>query len=259
MLKKLKSVLETPKGLLLILALKATVFSVLLYLVNSQWSIVIVFLTVSFYFYFRSFFNTRQFLVSFLTLLAASLLAVNLSIVNSQWSIVIVIFFSFLFFLLLGIKDLIFIRREPLYYLLNSLLLLTVFVYFFSFNNFEQPFWFLVKSSAAFSATFFLFKEFLFMSLRGGAEAISAPLGNQKVNLMASGSAFLSLQFLWVIGFLPFRSFNAASLMLLIALILEDFIVHHLSGTINRRIVLRNITMFLILAMIIFGASKWSP
>ncbi len=221
------------------------------YLTSGYWLVAIGYFIVAFYFYFKSFFNTRQFLASFLTLLVLSLLFVNLSVVG-RWSSVVGLFFALLFFLLLGIKNLIFIRREPLYYLLNGLLLLTVFVYFFSFNNFEQPFWFLVKSLAAFLAVFFLFKEFL--------EAISiAPLGNQKMNLMAAGSAFLSLQFLWVIGFLPFRSINAASLALLIALILEDFIVHHLSGTINRRIVLRNITMFLILTMIIFGASRWSP
>ncbi len=233
------------------MALKALIFSGLLYAssVVSRW-LLVVFLLVSFYFYFRSFFNTRQFLASFLTLFALSLLFVDLSVVG-RWSSVVGLFFGFLFFLLLGIKDLIFIRREPLYYLLNSLLLLTVFVYFFSFNDFYRPFRFLVNSLAAFSAVFFLFKEFL-------AIAVSVPLGNQKRNLMAVGSAFLSLQFLWVVAFLPFRSLNAASLALLIALILEDFIVHHLSGTINRRIVLRNVTMFLILAMIIFGASKWT-
>ena len=218
--------------------------------VVSRWSLVVLFLTVAFYFYFRSFFNIHQYLASFLTLLIASVLFINLPF--TVYHLPFTIFFAFLFFLLLGIKNLIFIKREPLYYLLNSLLLLTVFVYFFSFNNFEQPFWFLIKSLAAFSAIFFLIKEFLTV-------VVSVPLGSQKRNLMAVGSAFLSLQFLWVIAFLPFRSINAASLAFLIALILEDFIVHHLSGTINRRIVLRNITMFLILAMIIFGASKWSP
>lgn len=220
--------------------------------VAKQSLLIILFLAFAFYFYFRSFFNIRQFLASFLVLLLASVLFINLPITIYQ--LPITIFFSFLFFFLLGIKDLIFIRREPLYYLLNGLLLLTIFVYFFSSNNFGQPFWFLVESLAAFMATSLLFKEFLNFvvpespSLRGG-----------KKNLVVFGLAFIVSQFLWVIAFLPFRPINAASLALLIALILEDFIVHHLSGTINRQIVLRNITMFLVLAMIIFGASKWSP
>lgn len=235
------------------MALKAVIFSGLLYLsiVYSLWFMVALW-AFALYFYFRSFFNIHQYLASFLILLVASLLVANLSSVVGRWSLVVGLFLALLFFLLLGIKNLIFIRREPLYYLLNSLLFLTVFIYFFSSNNFDQPFWFLIKSLAIFSATFFLFKEFLTVS-------VPVPLGSQKMNLMAVGSAFLSLQFLWVIAFLPFRSLNTASLALLVALILEDFIVHHLSGTINRRIVLRNITMFLILAMIIFGASKWSP
>ena len=233
------------------MALKAVIFSGLLYLsiVYSLWFMVALW-AFALYFYFRSFFNIHQYLASFLTLLIASVLFINLPF--TVYHLPFTIFFAFLFFLLLGIKNLIFIRREPLYYLLNSLLFLTVFIYFFSSNNFDQPFWFLIKSLAIFSATFFLFKEFLTVS-------VPVPLGSQKRNLMAVGSAFLSLQFLWVIAFLPFRSLNTASLALLVALILEDFIVHHLSGTINRRIVLRNITMFLILAMIIFGASKWAP
>lgn len=214
---------------------------------------VVAFLAVAFYFYFQSSLNVRQFPASFLVLIILSLLFVfNPLILGSQSSILASFFFGFLFFLLLGIKNLIFIKREPLYYLLNGFLLLTVFVFFFSLNYFYQPFWFLVKSLAVFSATFFLFKEFLTV-------VISAPLGSQKKNLMAGGSAFLSLQFVWTIGFLPFSVINAASLALLVALILEDFIIHHLSGTLNRQITLRNITMFLVLAMIIFGASKWSP
>lgn len=243
------------------MALKAAIFGGLLFVIASesviasvakQSLLIILFLAFAFYFYFRSFFNIRQFLASFLTLITTATLIMSLR--GGAEAIFLSLLFAFLFFLLLGIKDLIFIRRESLYYLLNSLLLLTIFVYFFSFNNFEQPFWSLVKSLAAFLATFFLFKEFLnfvvpeSLSLRGG-----------KKNLIVFGLAFIISQFLWVIAFLPFRSLNAASLALLIALILEDFIVHHLSGTINRRIVLRNITMFLILAMIIFGASKWSP
>lgn len=239
------------------LALKVGVFSGFLYLsvVYSLWFI-IAFWALAFYFYFRSFFNIRQFLASFLTLLVVALLFI---IHYSSFIIITSFLFAFLFFLLLGIKDLIFIRREPLYYLLNSLLLLAIFVCFFSFNDFNRPFLFLFKSLAAFSATFFLFKEFLSFAVPVLPTSGPVPFGNRKRNLMAAGSAFLSLQFLWVISFLPFRSINAASLALLIALILEDFIVHHLSGTISRRIVLRNITMFLVLAMTIFGASKWSP
>ncbi len=226
--------------------------------------LIALFLISAFFFYFQSLLNARQFLASFLTLITIAILTMSLrsgaeAISITNYQLPITVFFGFLFFLLLGIKNLIFIKREPLYYFLNGLLLLTVFICFFSFNNFKQPFQFLAVSLAAFSAIFFIFKEFLFVSLRGEAETILAPIGSRIKNLMASGAAFLSLQFLWVIGFLPFSVINAASLALLIALILEDLIIHHLSGNLNKRIILRNITMFLILAMIIFGASEWTP
>jgi len=230
------------------LALKAAVFSGLLYFVNSQWSIVIVFLAAAFYFYFRPSLNADKFLASFLVLLVASLLIIW-SIVNSHWSLVIIVCLGFLFFLLLGIKNLIFIKREPFYFLLNGLSLLAIFILFF-FS--DKSHLFFVKYLLAFFAIAFLFKEFLNFS-------ISEPLNPQKKNLFAWGTAFLILQLLLVISLLPISFLNAASLSLLIMLILQDFIVHHFSGTISRQLVLRNITVFLILTLVIFGASKWSP
>jgi hypothetical protein len=148
----------------------------------------------------------------------------------------------------LGIKNLIFVKRGPFYYLLNGLLLLAIFILFF-FS--AQPHLFFVKYLLVFFAITFLFKEFLnFFILES--------LNPQKRNLVVLGTAFLMLQLLWVIKLLPISFLNAASLALLIVLILQDFIGHHLSGTISRQLVLRNITVFLILSLVIFGASRWS-
>lgn len=157
--------------------------------------------------------------------------------------------FGFLFFLFLGVKNLVFVSRQPLYYLFNNLLLMAVFIFFF---NADKSQWFFIKYILVFLSAHILFKEFLRVSS-------PRPLGTQRNNLIAASFSFLILQFVWAIGLLPFSALNSASLVLLIALILQDFVIHHLGGTISRQVILRNITIFLVLNLIVFAASKWTP
>jgi len=228
------------------LALKAAIFSALLLLAVSNWLFAVVFVLVSFYLYFRPSLNGSQFILSFLVLLATSLLIVLL--VNGQWSLVISLFFGFLFFLLLGVKNLIFVNRQPFYYLFNGLLLLVIFTFFFWAGNSHL---FFIKYLSVFFAIAFLSREFLTFSIDGFSNSA-------KKNLIVYGTAFLILQLLWAITLLPISFLNAAGLALLIVIILQDFIIHHFSGTMSRQIVLRNVTVFLILSLVIFGASKWT-
>ena len=232
--------------MLLPLALKAALFSFLLFLANSHWLFILLFILVVSYLYFRPSLNASQFLFCFLVLVGASLLAVNLL---GNWLMAVSLFFGFLFFLLLGVKNLIFVNRQPLYYIFNSFLLLVIFIYFFWAENFRL---FFIRYLLLFFAVAFLFREFSTFFIPG--------LPNSpKKRLIIYGTAFLVLQLVWAITLLPLSFLNAASLALLIALILQDFISHHFSGTMSRKIVLRNATVFLILSLVIFGASKWTP
>ena len=96
----------------------------------------------------------------------------------------------------------------------------------------------------------FLFKEFLNVSSEG--------YGAQKNNLFAWSVSFLVLQIVWALSFLPINFLNAGALILLIVLIFQDFVLGHISGSIDKRLILRNITIFIALALAIFGASSWS-
>lgn len=96
-----------------------------------------------------------------------------------------------------------------------------------------------------------LFKEFLNFSVPEASNS-------RKKSLIAVSIAFLAVEFVWLVSLLPSGFLNAASLILLIILILEDFTVHHFSGTINRQIILRDVTAFLVLSLVILGASNWS-
>jgi len=227
------------------LALRTIIFSFLLFLAGGHWLLSSLFILVVFYLYFRPSLNSSQFLLSFLVLLSASLLAINLL---NNWSIAVSLLFGFLFFSLLGVKNLVFVNRQPIYYLFNNLLLLAIFIYFFWSENSRL---FFIKYLLAFFAIVFLSKELLTFS-------IPDLLNSSKKNLIIYGMAFLVFQLLWAITLLPISFLNAASLALLIALILQDFITRHFSGTMSRQIILRNITVFLILSLVIFGASRWS-
>lgn len=225
---------------------KSIIFSLLLFLAPGHWLFFTLFIAVSCYFYFMPSLNGSQFIFSFLTLVVISLLTVNSL---GSWQIIAVLFFGFLFFLLMGIKNLIFVKRRFPYYLFNSLLLFMIFISFFRFEI--SPLFF-IKYLLAFFGIVFLSKEFLSFSVEGFSNS-------PKKNLIVYGTAFLVLQVIWTISLLPISFLNAGSLVLLVVLILQDFIIHYFSGAMTRPVILKNITVFLALSLVILGASRWTP
>lgn len=223
--------------------LKSAVLGILLAAVEFPFASV-VFVASALIFYFRHFFNIRRFFYSFAVLSVISLIAVKSF---SGWSAVIGVVAAILFFVLFGVKDLIFVKRREIYYFFNCLLFLAVFGLFFGAD--KQHF-FIFKYLAASAAVFLLSTELLSFMLPA--------LVGAKKNLVAGVFAFSTVQFLWAVAFLPIGFLNSAALMTVIVLFLEDFIVHHFSGTLNRRLILRNATAFLILIMAIFAASEWT-
>ncbi len=247
LINALKNLIKNDK---IILLGKAMVFTVLLSLARGHWLFFIVFLSAASYFYLRPSLNTGQFSSSFLVLMACSIFLVRFLFLSSSLSFLIACFFGFLLFLILGIKNLIFIRREPVYYFLNGLLILSIFVFFFRSEDASGLFF--IEYLVLFAALLLLLKEFLIFSLSGLPHSA-------KRNLIICGTAFLIVQLLWAINLLPINFLNAASLVLLMTLILQDFVIQYFKGTINRQVILRNTTVFLVLALIIFGASNWAP
>ncbi len=259
MLKKLKSVLKRAlksRGSLLVLALKSVAFALLLYLAIDSWFFLLIFALTAFYLYFRPLFNSRQLLWSFLILFLISVLVLkNEFLTQNPWFLVLIIILSILFGLILGIKNLVFIKREPLYYILNGLLFLITFILFFISEKSEL---FFFKYLFTGLAAFLLSREFLIFNLGESLESFKLMTPSRR-NLTALAFGFLMLQATWTIAVLPLGFLNSASLALLIALILEDFFIEHWSGAMNRKIILRNITLFLVLGLVILGASRWSP
>ena len=199
---------------------------------------------MSSYFYWRPVLASRQFFGSFLTLLIISILALkflNFTILGIASGFGL----GLLFYWLLGVKNLIFAHRSAVYYLLNSFLFFLVFFFFFLTDK-SQIFWF--QYLAAGLGVFLLSKEFLYFFI--------ADFPKRK-NLAAAGFSFLVLELHWAVSLLPIGFLNSAALMLFAVLILMDFIIHHFNGALTRKVILRNITSWIVLSTLIFAASKW--
>ena len=240
----------------LLLVLKAAAYSVLLALSTINWFWVFVFIAGAFYFYRRESLNAKYFAGSFLILVSVSLLALfNVFSQNSWLYVVSAIFFGILFFILLGVKNLIFVNRILPYYFLNSLLFGAVLILFFAGDKSSI---FAFKYLTAGAAFFFLFREFIIFHFETPHSVGQSPVSAKK-NLIALTLSFLILQFVWIAALLPIGFLNATSFMLLSVFILDDLLIHNSRGTLTRQIILRDTTFFLVITLIVFAFSKWTP
>lgn len=232
---KLKSVLKNPT---LLLAFKAGLFGVFLFLVGvAQFKIsaVLIFLVVALLIYTRPLFRTFEFLTPLIILLTVSLMGVVLSS-NTIYFFPVIAFFSYLFFLILGLKDLALIRRADWHRFLNLSLAYSVFLLFF---NYTQEF-FLPRLLLLFLATLFLLGDLL------------------KKRIFYWLLALLIIEAAWAIGLLPIGFISAATLLLLVYSALTDVAVHYLGGNLPRRRILANTSIFVLLLLLIFAFARWS-
>ena len=235
------------------LALKSAIFSVLLFLAGFNWLVWILFAAFSFYFYFQPSFNNKRFFYSFFAVFFCSLAILEkIHFLGYRFSAAIM--FGILFFVLLGTKNLAFINRQGIYHSINGFLLLSVFLSFFLSDKSE---WFVLKYLLVGAALFFLSREFLeFFWKENKKEEVYS--GEPFISLSSLSIAFLGMQVAWGTALLPIGFLNSSALALAFMLVLQDFFLNYSVGTLNSRLVLRNITVFAVLCLAIFAASGWS-
>lgn len=235
MATKLRLVLQNPK---LQLAFKALIFGTSLILVEANGFRALpiaIFSLVTFLLYTRPLFRTLDFLLPFLILLPTSLLVSEFT-ARSGYFPFAVIYFSTLFILLLGTKDLIFIRREIWQKFLNLALIYPVFLIFFFHNQSGYS----IKFFLVFLAVFFLLKYLL------------------KNRLMVWLLSFVTLEGIWAIGLLPIGFISASNLTLLFYFILTDLVLAYNENKLSRKKILIRVTVFITLFILIFAFSRWS-
>lgn len=225
----LRSVWKSPKSLL---AFKGGLFG--LSFLYSPWLAVPMGLWLYFKpLFYHSFTLLRLFCVFLIIVITTSV----------SWLSAVV--FGFLFFVILGLKNLIFIRRRYWRLLLVFSLFYLVFLNFFLINQ------------SSFFALKWLGTVFLLVLLM--QDLIRALITPVTANMIVAGwlSAFLLGQAVWIISWLPIGFLNSANLAVIMALLLVDLNVNYFWGTLRRGLIVKDLALFLVLFLIILGTSQW--
>jgi len=182
---------------------------------------------------------------AFLVMLPSAMLSLQM-LDGSSLVFPAALFFSIIFYILLGIKDLMFIRRSRLYYVSALMLFYSVFGLFFLADKSEL---FLLKYGLVFLAAYLLLREWLAL--------ISTFQFPERERAAALLGAFLIAQLLWATALLPVGFLNSANLMLLFTFVIAELLVNHFLGTINRNFLIQQGVFFGILFAIIYWTSRW--
>ncbi len=236
--QKLKLIFREPRSTL---ALKSVIFGGFLFLLKLGG---FGFLPTLFFLGMAFVLSSQAHHTSFLILIIISMLTVW-HLDSVLFLLLAIIFFSIIFYLTVGVKKLLIVHRFEWGFVKNLLLLFSVFLLFFLSDK-SSFFW--IKYLSVFLASFLLLREWL-----------QTPELSffKRPQLVSWTLAFVLLEFLWVVALLPLSPINAASLMALVFYTLFDFLRNHFQGTVTRQLVVKRITIFALLLVLIFGTSGW--
>ncbi|MDO8536749.1 MAG: hypothetical protein Q7R94_00695 [bacterium] len=252
MVEKLKSIL---KPIHWSLVLKSAAFGASWFFLP-LWA----FLVLAFYFYFIPLFKPLELSPPFfLTIFFAAIEPANV------W---LAIFFAVIFYLILGVKDLIFINRKSSYEVLALLLLFLTFIKFFShFDSWD--------GNSAFFGAFFVSLVFFLLAegfLRYGSspEFSSGEMDVEnklplerlvkiKFAKIAAGiMAFCIYALILVLLFLPMNFLYQSALLLVVAAILFEFLIDYGQGTLVRKKLISGLSIFFVFLVIILESAQWT-
>ena len=231
----LKSVLRSHQ---LKLALKALVFAGCLVLVKfSGFGLLpaIFFLIIASILYIRPIFQTFHYLPPFLILLVTGLLWINY--LPSKYAILGILALTVLFYILLGVKNLVLIDRIWANWLLHLGLIYLIVLVFFLLSP-DQ--WFLLKLLGLFFALTFLLEGIV-----------------KGRRIWSIVPAFLLTEAAVGIRLLPIGFLQATNAMFIVVWSLTSLVLKYRQKNLTRREVLKNLTLSGILLLIIFITSRW--
>lgn len=238
MAAKLKSILERiPSSLLL----RAIVFGAAWF-----WLPFWLFLIVALYLYLVPLFRPAKLALPFLILLVFAAVEPP-----NVW---LAVLFSVLFYLILGIKDLILIERRSAY---EVLVLLTLFLmtmkFFFRFDSWgsNAAFFYAILFGAV---SFFLVRGFLdYCELPAPAEADAG----KRRNIFVGFLTLTVWQFSLASLFLPLNFWYQSAIVFLAAAVFLELGIDYLGKKLGRRASLLSFSVFFAALVIILGSASW--
>lgn len=241
------------------LFLKAAVFGLILWFVgvrDFQLIPVLFFALAAIFIYSRPLFESLYIWYGFLVLVPAAILGMKIlvgsvSVLPPPLASLAfgggVVLFSFIFYILLGIKNYLLVKRSRAYFVAAILLFYCLFIIFFLADKSE---WFLGKYGLIALASFLLFREWLAL--------IPSFYFPQRELLASVVAALIITQFLWAVALLPIGFISSANLMLLFTFGLADFLLKHFTGGISKEFLAQHLVFFVLLGALIFWTSSWS-
>lgn len=214
------------------LAFRAGLVALLFFWVRSShfsFGAVLLFTLIFALFYFRPLFNAGRFSISALFLYLLTFLVPSWSTLE----IYLTLAWGGVFFALIGAKNFILLKRQGAYELVHLSLVFGTSALFFVGT---------IPQAVLFAALFFLFREFYF-NVSGVYQS--------RLVLAAALLALLLTEVGWLLSFIPLMPLVAASLITLSVFLLHDTLIHHLKEAMTRELVLRNITIFVLMALVI--------
>ena len=190
------------------------------------------------YAYFRPISQSLRFLIVSFTLLAYCFLFPNLGSLEALFAFSL----GALMYLLVGVKDLLFIKRKETTQLLYSLIFfMGAYLYFSNVS--------LVGQLGLFFFSLFLFRE-LYILLSDGSR-------NGQM-LVAIVSSLIGVELAWALELLPLSSSSASIIVTAAVFIANDIFMAYKLGTIVEKTLRREIATVIALSLIILIFSRWS-
>lgn len=239
-------------------AIKAVAFGLLLLYVQfshfGAWP-VIVFVGFALVAYVQPAVNGGALFTSLIALLTLSLLVTSRFVIvfsdpalASRLPTGIALFsigFAFLFYILLGIKNLLFVHRREWHYVLYLLLFYFICSVFFSAGFITAFGW---KLLAFFAGAVLLVREFL---------KFQEHTHNRLVALCSWIAAFIVTQAAWALSLLPLSFSMAASLMIVLIYTISEVLSRYLHNTLTARFLRWSSFAFVALFVIISLMAQW--
>jgi len=207
----------------------------------------IVFLPVVFYFYFRPFYQPMKFIVPFTAFLVLT------SPLFFEKSLGMAILAGIFFFIILGVKDLIFIGRRHGFEVAVLFVSFLLFLVFFSrFDDWSTSM--VLWSLPVFLVFFLLLKNLInYNDSLGSEQAAERSHGN--IHLFFS--AFILWQLSWVLFLVPFSLVYRMALIFITSFVFSELNIAYLGRGLSRRRILGSFSLLFAVFVVALASNRW--
>ncbi len=207
-----------------------------------------IFLVVAFYFYFRPFYQPMKFIVPFTTFLVLT------SHLFFERSLGMALLVGIFFFIILGVKDLIFVGRRHGFEVAVLFVSFLLFLVFFSrFENWGVSM--VLWSLAVFLVFFLLLKNLTDYNDSLGSEQIErGPHGL----IYLFFSTFVLWQLSWVLFMLPLSLVYKTALLFITSFVFSELNLAYLSQRLSRRRILGNFSLAFVAFVLALASNGWT-